>query len=1236
MQVQAKVSKYKILLLVFAYVFTSIGVQVNAEDLVIADSKEAQLQTQTQSEDLPYVEGEVLVKYKSNKINLSTFSGTAKALKFAKSKSLEKEEDMSKINTSLLTITDDSTVEEVVAELEADSNVEYAQPNFQYHTTNIETDDTYKNLLWGLDNTGQFANFTAGIRDKDIDAPEAWSINEGTNEPVIIAIIDLGVAYNHPDLAANMWDGANCKDENGNLLGNCLHGYDYEDNDQIPLPATSTHGTHIAGTIGAIKNNNKGIIGVAPNVKIMAIKSALTTEEIIKGINFAKQNGAKVINASWGGAEYDPAIKDAIDQFTGLFIASAGNCGDVNTFLLNKCEALNQASFPANYDSPNIISVAATDQADNLASFSSYGSTHIDVGAPGTNVYSTVADFLSIMSEDFDSQIPDTWIKTGNWGTKMVAIGMLDLNQGHGKGLYGDVNNAPYASNANSTATSPTYNLSSSTSAATISFFAKCDTEYTVADWSDYLQLEYSADGVNFSPAVDPVFGFPIRWDESYLDSLNNSPPSDTGAAEYYFQNLNIPPQYLTSNFKFQFRWVTNDSDNNHIGCLVDDISIAGYSDGSDEQYGYLSGTSMAAPHVAGLAALILGYKPELSYAEVKDIILNTGDPVASLAGKTFSGRRINAYNALHFLAPAATLSSIAITNPATKLSYNTGDSLDLTGLEVTGTYSDATTRIEPITADNITGFDSSVAAVGQVLTITVGDQTVTYTVDIIHEISTAKAITSFTTPQGNGVIDGTNILISVPFATDVTALVPTIAISPYATVAPASGIPQDFTNPVSYTVTAEDLSTQEYIVTVDVAEISDNDLLTADKDALTDEQIKGSNPDLQNITLSLTNPLPTTGSINGSTITWASSTPSIVSNDGQTINRPLFINGDAVVTLTATLTKGAFTQTKDFILTITKQPADNTAPTVSKLGDNSYDYILYVGNTSLVFSEVLSSSSQTAVQNALTSGADKSLTYSWTSATLNISATENTTFANDVSVSVSDLSGNTASLLLIDSNIPPTTNTSSGGSGGGGSSNSSSGSSSNKNSDDEDSTVELQSTSVATPFTDIVGHWAATYIDNLRLKGIVNGKFEGTFAPDAQITRAELVKIVVNLYQLNKMDTISVKPFSDVEIDTWYATYIEAAKTAGVLEGYSDGTFKPNQAISRVEALKILLVASRKDLAAEVSTFTDTAESDWYAMYINYAKAKGLIQGYADGSFGPNKQITRGEFAKLASLISE
>jgi len=746
-----------------------------------------------------YIKDEILIKYKNNKINLNTSSGKAAALNFVSSKSLENKEDLDGNNISVLKIKDGKTVEEKISELRNDSNIEYAEPNYRRYPAVISSNDTNKALLWGLDNTGQSVNGTSGTSDADIDAPEAWAISDiASSTSVIVAIIDSGIAYNHPDLLGNMWDGTNCKNENGDALGSCNHGYDYEDSDKTPLPSTS-HGTHLAGIIAATKNNSKGVIGVAQDVKIMAIKYNFSISEEIKAIDFAIQNGAKIINASYGANTFSQSEYDAINRFKsagGIFVAAAGN------------ESTNNESthfYPSDYNLDNIISVAATDQNDALASFSNYGATSVDVGAPGTNIYSTLPQETTALSEDFEAvtppAVPSGWVKAGtsnNWGTYALPTTKV---------LYGDLA-YPYANNANTTITSPTYDLG--TGGANIDFWTKCDTQYLTDGWADYMALEFSSNGSTFTQV--------LQWDEAAIDSDTN--PSD--GAVYHFENLSIPTQYLTSNFKFRLRWVTNSSDNDYDGCLVDDVIITKLSDGSDEQYGYEDGTSMSTPYVAGLAALIKGYNSGLTYSQVKNIILTTGDDKASLSGKTISGKRINAYNALVASNPAKAITAFTIPLQVGSTTINESAKT----VTVTMPYgTDVTALIPSIT---ITGASVSPASgvahnftATSTYTVTANDaSTQAYSVIVTFTPNPAKAITSFTIPTqvGSTTINESahTIALNVPYGTSLTALVPSIIITG-ASVSPASGVANNFTATTTYTVTAADASTQAYTANVTV-----------------------------------------------------------------------------------------------------------------------------------------------------------------------------------------------------------------------------------------------------------------------------------------------------------------------------------------------------------------------------------------------------------------------------------
>ncbi len=249
----------------------------------------------------------------------------------------------------------------------------------------IEEDQTWKvdvipndpsfNQLWGM---------------TKIKAPEAWDINTGSRQ-VVVAVIDEGIDINHPDLAANIWTNPgeipnNGIDDDGNGYVDDIHGWDffYGDNSVYDGGGEDKHGTHVAGTIGAIGNNGIGVAGVNWQVKIMALKflgpNGGSTTDAISAIEYATMMGADIISASWGGGGYSSALKAAIDNFPGLFVAAAGNDGLDNDA---------SPHYPSSYSSPNILAVAATDSSDKLAYFSNYGATSVDIAAPGVSILST-------------------------------------------------------------------------------------------------------------------------------------------------------------------------------------------------------------------------------------------------------------------------------------------------------------------------------------------------------------------------------------------------------------------------------------------------------------------------------------------------------------------------------------------------------------------------------------------------------------------------------------------------------------------------------------------------------------------------------------------------------------------------------------------------------------------------------------------------------------------------------
>lgn len=274
----------------------------------------------------------------------------------------------------------------VLKALSKDPRVEYAEPNYILRVALVSNDPGFPQL-WGLNNTGQ----TGGTVDADIDAPEAWDIIR--NSTHVVGVIDTGIDYTHEDLAANMWTNpeeipGNGIDDDGNGFIDDVYGWDFINNDNDPFDDHG-HGTHVAGTIAAVGDNGVGVVGVNWQVKVAAIKflsagGSGTTADAVKAIQYANQMGFAITNNSWGGGGFSQALYDAIAAANAaghLFVAAAGNSG-VNADV--------SPMYPAAYDLPNIISVAATDHNDLKASFSNYGVASVDLGAPGVNIYSTV------------------------------------------------------------------------------------------------------------------------------------------------------------------------------------------------------------------------------------------------------------------------------------------------------------------------------------------------------------------------------------------------------------------------------------------------------------------------------------------------------------------------------------------------------------------------------------------------------------------------------------------------------------------------------------------------------------------------------------------------------------------------------------------------------------------------------------------------------------------------------
>jgi len=261
------------------------------------------------------------------------------------------------------------------------------EPDYLYYPSGLADDPFFSDgSLWGLRNQGQ----AGGKEGADIRAVEAWDLRNDASE-VVVAVIDTGLRMTHEDIAANLWTNpaeipGNGIDDDGNGVVDDVHGFDAIDGGGEPSDEDG-HGTHVAGTIGAAGNNATGATGVAWRVQLMPIRflgaDGGFLSDAIEGIAYAQANGAAILNNSWGGGGFSIALREAIADLATedrLFVAAAGNDG---------VDSDETPGYPAAYDLPHILSVAASDRNDRRAAFSNFGAVSVDLAAPGASIRST-------------------------------------------------------------------------------------------------------------------------------------------------------------------------------------------------------------------------------------------------------------------------------------------------------------------------------------------------------------------------------------------------------------------------------------------------------------------------------------------------------------------------------------------------------------------------------------------------------------------------------------------------------------------------------------------------------------------------------------------------------------------------------------------------------------------------------------------------------------------------------
>jgi subtilisin family serine protease len=503
--------------------------------------------------------------------------------------------------------------------------------------------------LWGLSNGGGgIDGFSGAVAGADVDAPLAWDRTTGSPSTVI-ADLDSGYRFDSPDLGPVAWTNpgeiaGNSIDDDSNGFVDDVQGYDFvgasadsPTSDSDPTDdnlISGGHGVHTAGTMGAAGNNGVGITGVAQNVRIMPLRicanSAVNKDETrcpfssqIAAINYAGAMGAKAANMSLGGTTFNTTERDAIAANPQtLFVISAGNDGEDNDF---------EPHYPCNYDPlaegksavDNVICVAATDQADQLAGFSDWGASSVDLGAPGTETLSTFPVMITTLVDDFETNdFSSKWETTAGTGMGRAAAGDGPLTS---FGMTDSPGAAPAPSSAHQSTLTSGISVPAGSGACTLSG----------------LRFRSADAGSSFSYAV-------LSDGES---AFTNSGSTNTSGSEMAAFNT-VPIKGLGGHsVKVSFGYTAGPSPTAANGIWFDNLKLTCYAPLSTPPgYEFLEGTSMAAPHVTGAAGLLFSLRPTATVTEVRDALLAGVDAIPALTGETTSGGRLDIDQAMEVL----------------------------------------------------------------------------------------------------------------------------------------------------------------------------------------------------------------------------------------------------------------------------------------------------------------------------------------------------------------------------------------------------------------------------------------------------------------------------------------------------------------------------------------------------------------------------------------------------------
>lgn len=627
----------------------------------------------------PYKDGEIIVKFKDD-VQAGQMSS------FSSGKGLRLKKSFENDGIEVYELRKGMSVDSAVKSLMKSGLVEYAQPNYIYKPLIVPSDSRY-NELWGFNNRGQTILGQAGEEGIDIKAPEAWDITTGRDD-IVVAVIDEGIYIDHPDLKDNIWVNTdeipgNGIDDDGNGYIDDVNGWDFYNGDKTVFDERDgdTHGTHVAGTIAA-SANDIGVIGVAPNVKIMPLKflgpnGLGYTSDAVAAIKYAAANGADIVNCSWGGdpgKSKDEALENAIKESGLLFVFAAGNNNNDND---------NKPVYPASSECENIISVGAVDNRGNKADFSNYGSLSVDIGAPGWGILSTmpsiggtaaitvtdavygykafyssfdISDFIVENDKlDFIEKVVSNRVMDLNVNDKILVV---DDDETDMEGLdtckvYLDILhrlgflNITESNDVMKYADGPLYEDMKAYGAViwlTGKAFGNPKQGITTLTENDQSNIiRYLEDNKKFILiGEDALLG--IEDSRLFKEYLKIDDCMEFGINEEV--KWNDEPFQGKSYDIIENQWrdiIIHTSE--YVKPVMEYVPVV-------HPYSYMQGTSMAAPHVSGIATLLLSKNPDLTPAQIKAAIMDTVKPLKSLEGKTVAGGMADAFAALKAIAP--------------------------------------------------------------------------------------------------------------------------------------------------------------------------------------------------------------------------------------------------------------------------------------------------------------------------------------------------------------------------------------------------------------------------------------------------------------------------------------------------------------------------------------------------------------------------------------------------------